>query len=191
MPAPYTQPHPPVFVASSGTPATVEYCARKGFIPTYFAGVSKTAEFGPRYGEVAREAGHEVALGQNQAAVRWLQIGDTHEQARAYLAAYDAEIFKNFYNQLSQRVDQVRDTIPLHASTQQIVDALDANPQHSAGTVSEVRAALVEQWREFPAEYLVLIIHYAQQPKESTIRNLELFMQEIKPALDEFTTYES
>ena len=58
--------------------------------------------------------------------------------------------FKNFYNQLSQRVDQVRDTIPLHASTQQIVDALDANPQHSAGTLAEVRAALVEQWRDFP-----------------------------------------
>ncbi len=191
VPAPYTKPHPPVFVASSGTPATVDYCARKGFIPTYFAGVSKTAEIGPRYVAVAKESGRNVVLGENQAAVRWLQIGETHEQAREYLAAYDAEIFKNFYNQLSQRVKQVRDTLPLNATTEQIVDGLDANPQHSAGTVDEVRAALVEQWREFPAEYIVLIIHYAQQPKASTIRNLELFMREIKPALDEVTTYET
>jgi hypothetical protein len=46
---------------------------------------------------------------------------------------------------------------------------------------------MVRQWRELPAEYCVLILHYAQQPLESCIWNLKTFMREIKPALDEIT----
>ena len=41
-----------------------------------------------------------------------------------------------------------------------------------------------------PAEYVVLIMHFAQMPTDAVIRNLELFMSEIKPALDEVVTYE-
>jgi hypothetical protein len=59
----------------------------------------------------------------------------------------------------------------------------------AVGTVDEVRNQLVEEWKKFPAEYLTLIYHYAQMPKEVVIKNLELFMREIKPALDELTPY--
>ena len=48
---------------------------------------------------------------------------------------------------------------------------------------------MVAEWKQLPAEYLTLIYHYAQMPKEVVIRNLELFMREIKPALDELTEY--
>jgi hypothetical protein len=37
----------------------------------------------------------------------------------------------------------------------------------------------------------VLITHYAQEPSESVIRNMRLFMEHVKPALDELTTYET
>jgi len=50
-----------------------------------------------------------------------------------------------------------------------------------------VRKQLVEQWKEFPSEYLCLIYHYAQTPKEEVIANLEPFMSKVKPALDEIT----
>jgi hypothetical protein len=53
------------------------------------------------------------------------------------------------------------------------------------GTVESVRAQLIEQWRLFPAEFIVLIFHYAQMPKEAVIESLDLFMRHIKPALDE------
>ena len=55
--------------------------------------------------------------------------------------------------------------------------------------MDEVRELLVSQRRDFPAEYIVLILHYAQQPADSVIRNLETFMREVKPALDELTMY--
>ena len=35
----------------------------------------------------------------------------------------------------------------------------------------------------------MLIWHYAQQPKQATIDDLELFMKQVKPALDELTRY--
>ena len=48
----------------------------------------------------------------------------------------------------------------------------------------------MELWRQLPAEYVVLIYHWAQQPAESVVRQLELFMEHVKPALDEMTPYE-
>jgi alkanesulfonate monooxygenase SsuD/methylene tetrahydromethanopterin reductase-like flavin-dependent oxidoreductase (luciferase family) len=39
VPAPYTKPHPPGFAAGSGSEDTVSFCACRGFIPTYFAGI--------------------------------------------------------------------------------------------------------------------------------------------------------
>ena len=57
-------------------------------------------------------------------------------------------------------------------------------------TRSEVWDQLVAEWRRVPYEYIIVSWHYAQQPKESVIQQLEIFMREIKPALDELTVYE-
>ena len=48
---------------------------------------------------------------------------------------------------------------------------------------------LVEEYKRFPSEYLTLIYHYAQMPKEEVLRQLHIFMKEIKPALDELAEY--
>jgi len=57
------------------------------------------------------------------------------------------------------------------------------------GTVDDVKAQFIEQWNVLPAEYVVLIWHYAQQPKQATIDDMELFMKHVKPGLDEMTRY--
>jgi hypothetical protein len=57
------------------------------------------------------------------------------------------------------------------------------------GTVEHVRNTLVEEYKRFPSEYLTLIYHYAQMPKEEVLRQLHIFMKEIKPALDELAEY--
>ena len=48
VPAPYSNPHPKVFVASNSSIETVEYAGTKGFIPTYFSSVTKTGNYGRR-----------------------------------------------------------------------------------------------------------------------------------------------
>ena len=180
VPAPYTQPHPPVFVASNASQETVEYCGGQGFIPTYFSPIGRAGKFGQGYVDRAREAGHDFALGQNQALVRWMQIGDTSEAARRAIADYDVEIYRNLYKALTPMM-------PFDPSdpVQSIADC----GLWMHGTVEEVRDQFVRQWEELPAEYVVLIYHYAQQPAASVIRNMELFMEHIKPALDELTAY--
>ena len=43
------------------------------------------------------EHGRVFAPGQNQALVRWIQIGKTEEDALERIRAYDLDIWKNFY----------------------------------------------------------------------------------------------
>ncbi|MGH7776768.1 MAG: LLM class flavin-dependent oxidoreductase [Candidatus Dormibacterales bacterium] len=180
VPAPYTKPYPKVFVASNASQETVEYCGGKGFVPTYFSGIGRAGKFGQAYVDRAGEAGLSFALGENQALVRWMQIGDTAEDARRAVAEYDSEIYVNLYKALTPMM-------PLDPADP-VQSALDCG-LWMAGTVDEVRSQFVEQWRELPAEYVVLIFHYAQQPAASVIQNLELFMRHVKPALDELTEY--
>jgi alkanesulfonate monooxygenase SsuD/methylene tetrahydromethanopterin reductase-like flavin-dependent oxidoreductase (luciferase family) len=181
-PAPYTKPHPPVFVASNASLETVEYCGSKGFIPTYFSGIGRAGKFGQAYVEQASAAGHDFALGQNQALVRWMQIGETTAEAHQAIRDYDLEIYKNLYKPLTP-VMPFDDARP--------VESILESGLWMAGTPDEVRDQFLRQWEELPAEYVVLIFHYAQQPLESVVRNLELFMEHVKPALDEVTDYNS
>jgi len=183
VPAPYTQPHPPVFVAANATQETVEYCGRRGFIPTYFAPVSRAAKFGQAYVDQAASVGLDYALGQNQAMVRWMQIAETTEAARDAVLRYDAEIFKNLYLPL---LPKGRIAFDERDPAQSVMDS----GLWTAGSIEEVKQQFVEQYTLLPAEYMVLITHYAQEPKESVIRQMELFMEHVKPVLDEMTEYD-
>jgi alkanesulfonate monooxygenase SsuD/methylene tetrahydromethanopterin reductase-like flavin-dependent oxidoreductase (luciferase family) len=182
VPAPYTRPHPPVFVASQASLETVEYCGRKGFIPTYFSGIGRAGKFGQAYVDNAAAAGYRFALGQNQALVRWVQIGETEAEARRAVADYDVEIYKNLYKSLTP--------VMPYDEADPVQSVLDSG-LWMAGSPEQVTEQFVRQWSELPAEYVVLIFHYAQMPADKVIRNLELFMKRVKPALDELTTYTS
>lgn len=178
VPAPYTKPYPPVFVAGSGSPETIEFCARKGFIPVYFTSIRTAESMGQLYVKAAAEAGRPCALGQNQAIVRWPEIADSKEDAKRALLEYDSDIFKNFYAAMGRR----RVTHP-----DDVIQSVIDTGLFAFGTVDDVREELVRQWKLLPAEYIVLILHYAQMPKERAIYNMEMFMRHVKPALDEIT----
>ena len=180
-PKPLTQPHPPIFVSSNASKETVEYCGPRGFIPTYFSKIERAAEFGGAYVQAAASVGREYALGQNQALVRWGQIAETTEEARQQVADYDVDIFRDLY----------AGTTPMKFDPENPVDSVVNSGLWVVGTPEQVREQYVELWRQLPAEYVVLIYHYAQQPAQSVIRQLELFMQHVKPALDELTDYEA
>lgn len=179
VPAPYTRPHPPVFVATAGSPESAQYAGRRGFIPLYFTSLQNAIALGTEYQRSATASGHNFTFGQNQAVVRMPHLGATMDEAKRSLIDYDADIFRNFYASMGRRK---MDTSDVYKSTTQF-------GMWAVGTVDDVRRQLVKEWKQFPAEYLTLIYHYAQMPKEVVIRNLELFMREIKPALDELTPY--
>lgn len=175
-PAPYTKPHPPVFVASTASKQTIDYAARHGFNTTYFSSIAKAGELSRSYVEHGAEVGKKYAYGQNQALVRWLQIAPTREEARQAVMDYDVEIYKNLYQPLTPAMPYNPDDP---------VESMLATGLFSAGTVDEVRHDLIRQWDEVPAEYCVLIFHYPHMPAKKVIETLEAFMTKIKPDLDE------
>jgi alkanesulfonate monooxygenase SsuD/methylene tetrahydromethanopterin reductase-like flavin-dependent oxidoreductase (luciferase family) len=181
-PSPYTKPYPPVFVASNASQQTIEYAGDKDFIPAYFSSIKTASRFGAAYVEHAAKAGRNYKLGQNQALVRWTQIAATTEAARQAVADYDVEIYKNLYQPLTP-------SMPFRPD-EPVQSVLDSG-LFSAGTVDEIRDEFVSQWKALPAEYLVLIYHYSQMPKEAVVGNLEAFMGKIKPDLDALTDYNS
>ena len=149
----------------------------------------RALEVAPRYVSVSKEAGRDLALGESQAVERFLQIGATGEEAARSLARFDGDIYKNFYDPLVSLLDPEL-ALPPEPTSGDIVAAMQESPMHVNGSVDEVRDQLVAEWRRVPYEYIIVSWHYAQQPKESVIQQLEIFMREIKPALDELTVYE-
>ncbi len=174
-PAPYTRPHPPVFVSGSGSPETIAFCGKHGFVPTYFTSIGSAGPLAEHYRTAAASAGRSFAPGQNQCLVRWVQIGRSREDALDRIRKYDLDIWKNFYAAMGRRTVENDDYFGSLVNSGLFV----------FGTVDEVRRQLIEQWRVFPAEYITLINHYAQTPKEVVIETLDVFMRQVKPALDE------
>ncbi len=185
VPAPYTDPHPKVFIASNASIETVEYAGERGFIPSYFSSIGRCATYGPRYTEVANQHGFNFAPGQNQAIVRWPHIGETHDEGAQMALDWSSDIFMNFYGPLFPDWTDAKK----NASDQEMLDLMDDTGLFQYGTVSEVRDFYVDQWKQLPAEYITLIYHYAQTPKDDMIKQLKIFMEEVKPALDELTDY--
>jgi alkanesulfonate monooxygenase SsuD/methylene tetrahydromethanopterin reductase-like flavin-dependent oxidoreductase (luciferase family) len=174
-PAPYTRPHPPVFVSGSGSPETIAFCGKHGFVPTYFTSIGAAGPLAEHYRTSAAAAGRSFAPGQNQCLVRWIEIGRTKEDALDRIKRYDLDIWKNFYAAMGRRKVENDDYLGSLVNSGLFV----------FGTAEEVRRELVEQWRVFPAEHITLINHYAQTPKEVVIETLDTFMRAVKPALDE------
>jgi alkanesulfonate monooxygenase SsuD/methylene tetrahydromethanopterin reductase-like flavin-dependent oxidoreductase (luciferase family) len=178
VPAPLTEEHPPIFVSSNASRETIEYCGPRGFIPTYFSRIERASEYGQAYVDSAAAAGRHYALGQNQALVRWGNIAPTMEQARQNVIDWDVDVFRDLYG----------GTTPMVFDEDNPVDSVLNSGLWIIGSPDDVREQYVEQWRRLPAEYVVLIYHFAQQPAESVIENLEMFMEHVKPALDEITS---
>jgi len=140
--------------------------------------------------DAARRHGRRFAPGQNQAIVRMPRIAATEAAARADVASYDGMIFKHFYENFLPSALRTKIAVREDTPLEDLVDPMIETGLFVAGTASQVRDQFIEQWRHLPAEYVILIYHYAQQPKESVLENLRLFMDEVKPALDELTVYD-
>jgi alkanesulfonate monooxygenase SsuD/methylene tetrahydromethanopterin reductase-like flavin-dependent oxidoreductase (luciferase family) len=177
VPKPYQKPHPPVMVAASKSPESIQFCARNGFIPTYFMHTLTYVEMAKLYVEEGAKHGINYALGQNQNIVRWPHITKSHDEYLQRLRDYDLDIYKNFYGPFFPQ-------FPQSADESAHLDAMQESGIFIGGTVDES----IRQWREIydqaPAEYITLIWHWAQCPKEVMMEELQLFMDKVLPELE-------
>jgi len=177
VPAPYQRPHPPVFMATSSSKQSAIYCGKNGFVPCYFSPIDKAVEHGNAYWEAAKAAGHHIRYGERQALVRWIHVNNSWEEYRQAIAKYDVDIYVDFYSKFFKDFDKDK----------MIVDPIQSVINcglYVGGPVEDVQQQLQSQLDRFPAEYLVLIWHWAQQPTYDVLREMERFAVDVLPKLD-------
>ncbi|MGB0572335.1 MAG: LLM class flavin-dependent oxidoreductase [Alphaproteobacteria bacterium] len=176
VPKPYQKPHPPVFIAASKSQASIDFCARNGFIPTYFMPTKGVVELSHYYHRVANESGFNVQLGQHQNLVRWPHITKTSEDFDRKLREYDLDIYKNFYGPFFPQFPR--------GDESELIQGMKDSDIFVGGTVDESIAAWKKIYDQVPCEYITLIWHWAQQPKEDMLEELQLFMDKVLPELE-------
>jgi alkanesulfonate monooxygenase SsuD/methylene tetrahydromethanopterin reductase-like flavin-dependent oxidoreductase (luciferase family) len=176
VPRPYQSPHPPVFVATNKTEGSVRYCARRGFNPTYFGNFDIITAQSAAYVDEAAKVGRKVKLGQCQNIVRWPHFSKNKAESRQQLQDWDVDINKNF----------IAPFYPMYGQDEKVdwTERVLESGLYTVGTVDEVRDQWLRMFEVVPAEYVTLVFHYAQQPKEEVIRELELFMTKVVPHLE-------
>lgn len=176
VPKPYTSPHPPVFMATSKSPETIVYCAEKGFIPTYFMKTDDIETHAHLYVDSAAAVGIDRQLGERQNIVRWPHVCKDEAEYDQRLRDYDLDIYKNFYGPFFPQFPNDPDTDHIKNMKESdifIGGSLEQSKELWGGVIERV-----------PSEYVTLIWHFAQAPKEVVEEELTLFMEEILPTLE-------
>jgi len=176
VPKPYQQPHPPVFVATTKSRESVEFCARNGFSPTYFSPTKSVAESIRLYQQIAQENGFDFGLGEKQNLVRYPHIGKTRADFDDRLRKYDLDIYKNFYGPFFPQLPQGDDDV--------LVESMKKSDLFVGGSLAETKDVWRDIYDRAPCEYVTLIWHWAQIPTDVMLEELDLFMREVLPLLE-------
>ncbi|MBS28356.1 MAG: hypothetical protein CL566_05430 [Alphaproteobacteria bacterium] len=179
VPKPLQKPHPPVFLGVHKSPETIEYCAKHGFHPCYFNPTDVVVDLAKDYHRIANEHGHNFRLGERQNIVRQTRIAPNHDELKHRVMKYDVDIFKNFYSTFANHnVDKA------DSSDEAAFEAMKNTSFLTGGTVDDA----IEYWtgifEQAPFEYITLIWHFAQQPKDLVLEEMQLFMEKVLPELE-------
>ena len=184
VPAPYQQPHPPTFTAVSASMESIEFCSERGIVPVYFSNMDGVMAMSEHYVEHGKKQGRPWQHGERQCIVRWPHFANSEAEARRKLAEQDEEFYKNIYGSFFPF---------LVAGADNMVDRIVETGLFPCGTVDEQIAYWQDTLDKVPCEYLCLIWHYAQAPKQSVIDEIEMFMTKVLPHLNipEFPEFEA
>jgi alkanesulfonate monooxygenase SsuD/methylene tetrahydromethanopterin reductase-like flavin-dependent oxidoreductase (luciferase family) len=179
VPKPFQKPHPPVFIGVHKSPETIEYCAKHGYHPCYFNPTDVVIDLAKMYLEEANKAGHNLQLGERQNIVRQTRIAPNREEFKRRVMKYDVDIFKNFYSVFANHnVERAE------SSDEAAFEAMKNTSFLTGGTVDDAIAYWRGIFDQAPFEYITLIWHFAQQPKDLVLEEIQAFMEKVLPELD-------
>lgn len=194
VPKPYTRPHPQLFQAFGGSPATLTWCGEEDVTPTVFAGPIETlTALINFYVEGAASRGRTVKFGENIGICRGFHIveGGAHKSedtVRAELyEAYEQHqhiMWHGWYEQFGALRESLRlpgEEGPVPAPGEYLADRLLQSKIWVAGTVDQVKREVEALLEKIPADYLVWLFHWGIMPRDVALRQLELFATEIMP----------
>ncbi|PJG47374.1 hypothetical protein CAF53_03305 [Sphingobium sp. LB126] len=178
VPSPYQRPYPPVFVATSKSEESIRYCARMGFYPLHFTAFDKVVRGNEIYIEEAKKVGKTYRTGERQNIVRWVHICESEQEYNRKLRDYDLDIYKNFYGPFFPQFPTG------DVDDDEMIENIKKSGIYIGGTVDQVRNEWIDIYNKVPCEYITLIFHFAQQPKEDCINTISRFMTEVWPHLE-------
>jgi alkanesulfonate monooxygenase SsuD/methylene tetrahydromethanopterin reductase-like flavin-dependent oxidoreductase (luciferase family) len=194
VPKPFTQPHPPLFQAFGGSPATLTWCGEEDVTPTIFAGpIESLTALAGFYIEGAASRGRSVELGQNIGICRTFHIVEngarqSEDSVQAEIARvydkYQHIMWHGWYEQFGALQESLRlpgEEGPVPAPGEHLRDRLLKSKIWVAGTVDDVKRGVEELLERIPADYLVWLFHWGIMPRDVGLRQLELFATEIMP----------
>ena len=149
LPKPYTKPHPPCFVAAMKSLETISFCAKHGFIPTYFMKDEDMAKCFDMYVEEGQKNGKHYVKGQNQNIVRWCHTTKDKAEYEKKLLAYDLDIYTNFYGPFFPQ-------LPTGDEATRI-ESIKASGIFLGGSVDDCIREWQETYSKAPGEYITLI----------------------------------
>ena len=176
LPKPYTKPHPPCFVAAMKSLETISFCAKHGFIPTYFMKDEDMAKCFDMYVEEGQKNGKHYVKGQNQNIVRWCHTTKDKAEYEKKLLAYDLDIYTNFYGPFFPQ-------LPTGDEATRI-ESIKASGIFLGGSVDDCIREWQETYSKAPGEYITLIYHWAQQPADDMLEEFDLFVNKVVPELE-------
>ncbi|MGI9557141.1 MAG: LLM class flavin-dependent oxidoreductase [Solirubrobacterales bacterium] len=176
VPKPYQDPHPPIFQSVSASAESISFAAKKGFRPTLIMPQEKIVEMSALYLEEAHAAGHDFVLGERQNMVRWIHVADSDEDYNRKLEIYDRDIYENFYAPFFPQYDTMSPT--------DSIENIKKSGVFYGGTVEKLTETFAEAYEQVPTEFITLIWHFAQIPKDEMLSELEIFMNELIPELE-------
>jgi alkanesulfonate monooxygenase SsuD/methylene tetrahydromethanopterin reductase-like flavin-dependent oxidoreductase (luciferase family) len=187
VPTPLQRPHPPIYIAATRTPATLEFVANSGH-PIIIGVVLDhvdALDLCRRFIEKAAEAGHAMSLARIP-FFRYLYVAESAEEARRDTRAA---------MEWTQDMIQWRGTLETGSEVYQRLDeyrrtrtALPTSYEHIAehraffGTPDEV-AGRIRELQEEGIEYFGCNFGFGSMPHEKVMRSMELFAREVMPRL--------
>ena len=145
-------------------------------MPTYFTPTDKVASAAQRYHEIARSHGHDLAYGERQNMVRFPHIAPSRAAFRQRLNDYDLDIYRNFYGPFFPQLPQ--------GDADALLDGMLKSGLFVGGTLQDMKDEFRRSYDAVPCEYITLIWHWAQCPKDVMLEELDLFMREVVPLLE-------
>lgn len=176
VPKPYQMPYPRCFVAAMKSRETISFCSKHGFIPSYFMGNDDMNECFDLYIEEGAKHGHSYIRGQNQNVVRWMHISNTQKEHDRKVLKYDLDIYTNFYGPFFPQLPTGNEATRLQA--------IKDSGLFLGGTLDKAIADMQNIYAQAPPEYITLIYHWAQQPKDVMLEELNAFMTKVVPELE-------
>lgn len=194
-PRPFQQPHPPIWVPSQGSKETIDWAAHPDRRYTYlqtFSPAKTVQKYLQSYRDTAEQYGYEAEDRQLGWAVP-VYVADNDEQA-VREAKVHFELFRNRLLKMPFEMllppgytsrASLKNMMAAKASlTQEItIEMAMEMGMIVCGSPATVRQRLEMHWHAMKFDNLLTMMHFGSLPADLTRRNMELFAQEVLPAL--------